>query len=631
MSDLSEVMASLGGSLVGFTGLGSPSLGILDELQARWGEDAVDTTTDIAGWAKYRLQEDFWSAQTDITASIIENRYTAVHSAHDLGKSYTASRIAAWWIDTHPAGEAFVVSTAPTAAQVSAILWREIAKAHRKGALQGRINRAGYPQWYFGSELVGYGRKPADWEESAFQGIHAKYVLVIIDEACGVDQNIYNAVDALVTNEHSRVLAIGNPDIPGSHFQNVCKPDSGWNVIHLDGLRSPNMTRERIIGDDPENPKYPLLAALMEHEGIPYATEPVPDNLRDLLVSELWIEERLRRWGGMASLDVKEYTGKPVELGELVAQRAAQSPLITSKVRGIFPTTSTDGVIPLGWLQLAVNRWHDKLDAPQQDYKKRRRQLRVSETADEPGRKVLGVDVARSGDDDTALVTRYGNLVESIERFHIADTTEVAEWVARKLDEPHSIAVVDVIGIGAGVFDYLRRLKREHKIIGRAVAFNAAGQDFNLTDKTGEFRFRNNRARAWWRLREMLDPSKGSNLAIPDDERLIEELVAVNYKVMTGSIIQIEPKEDIKKRIGRSTDSADALVQAFWVGAEPQVPQAVKYEARSKHRAPQVGLYGQPLPSGVFDPNDFGYEAGTLAPELGIDLENLSPEDWTSW
>src|SRR4051812_2227197 len=135
-----------------------------------------------------------------------------------MGKSFIASRIIAWWIDSHPVGEAFVVSTAPSAAQVSAIMWREVAKIHRAADLEGKINRAGYPQWYIGPELVGYGRKPADYEQSAFQGIHAKYVLVVIDEACGVPRHLYDAIDALVTNQNCRVLAIGNPDDAASHF-----------------------------------------------------------------------------------------------------------------------------------------------------------------------------------------------------------------------------------------------------------------------------------------------------------------------------------------------------------------------------------------------------------------------------
>jgi hypothetical protein len=83
-----------------------------------------------------------------------------------------------------PPGEAFVVTTAPTTAQVEAILWRYIGAAHRRAELPGRVTLDA--KWHIGQQLVGDCRKPADYDQAAFQGIHARYVLVIIDEADGV-------------------------------------------------------------------------------------------------------------------------------------------------------------------------------------------------------------------------------------------------------------------------------------------------------------------------------------------------------------------------------------------------------------------------------------------------------------
>lgn len=56
---------------------------------------------------------------------------------------------------------------------------------------------------------------------------------------------------------------------------------------------------------------------------------------------------------------------------------------------------------------------------------------------------------------------------------------------------------------------------------------------------------------------------------LPDDDRMLEEMVAVKYKHLTGGIIQIESKDDIRKRLGRSTDTADSVIQAFWVDGLP--------------------------------------------------------------
>lgn len=514
--------------------------------------------------------EEVWSKQAEILESVRDNRYTAVHSAHDMGKSFIASRAIAWWISVHPPGSAFVVSTAPSSAQVAAIMWREVTKIHKKAGLIGKINRAGYPQWYIDGELVGYGRKPADYEQSAFQGIHAEHVLVVIDEACGVSQHLFDAVDALATNENARVLAIGNPDDPGSHFAKVCKPDSGWHIVHLDALRSPNITYDRVVGDDPENPNFPLLAGLMEAENIPYSTEVVPEHIRPMLVNEQWIEERIHRW---ANLSAKQYESYKDMMGEEAAydkMRAAThgSPLFEAKVRGMFPESAADGVVPLGWIQRAVERWKD------QQYDKERRT---------PGNFVLGVDVARTGDDETCFCYRYGGYVERVEHMRITDTMEIADRAAAHLHEPRSSAVVDVIGVGAGVYDALRRYKRQNKIVGNAVPFNAAARS-PRKDKIGQFKFLNDRAAGWWNLREQLDPSRGSNVALPDDEAMIEELIAPTYGFNVGGTLKIESKEDIKRRIGRSTDAADAVVAAFWISDGHIQPEFEDYAKHQKGR-----------------------------------------------
>lgn len=562
-----------------------------DILADKW-KDVTNYSTEPIKWVTDKLGEFLWSEQRAIFESVRDNRYTAVHSAHDLGKSKVAANIISWWIDSHPPGEAFVVSTAPTAAQVSAILWREIGKNMTKSKkrkydneleagveeIPGKINRAGYPQWYVDGELVGYGRKPADYEESAFQGIHARYVLIIVDEACGVARHLFDAVDALATNKNARVLAIGNPDDPGSHFAAICKPNSGWSVIHLDGLRSPNMTKNLIIGKKSEgfgyeHPRFPLLTALMEAERIPYSREFIPEDLRPMLIDAVWIEERIQRWGGLPSNAAEVYSQD--ELKEIVQRRAATSPLFQSKVRGVFPSGGSNGIIPLGWVQLAVNRWHDAMD--ENKTQPNGLSLPASLRAIVPGRKIVGADPGDSANgDESAISVRYGNLVEKIERFRRADTMETADMIAVHLHETGSIAVVDSIGIGAGVCDRLKQMRRMNQILGTAMPFTASAQS-GRTDFSGEFRFRNDRAAAWWNMRELLDPSRGSTVALPDDEQLIEELVAVRYKPFVGGIIQVEAKDEIRKRLGRSTDTADSVIQSFWVHQGTEVGEAIPW------------------------------------------------------
>ena len=250
-----------------------------------------------------RLGEHLWSKQAEVALSVQAHRRTAVKSCHAAGKSFTASRVAAWWLWSYPAGTAFVVSTAPTFEQVRAVLWREIGRAHRKGHLPGRVNQT---EWWIGDEMVGFGRKPGDADPSAFQGIHAEHVLVVIDEACGVPRDLWLAALSLAANEGSRILAIGNPDDPGSHFATVCQPDSGWHVIQIGWRDTPN-----------------------------FSGESVPAELTGLLIGPTYVEEMRR--------DVGEGSGPWL-----------------SKVEGEFPLEADDGVVPLS----AVRR----CQAPDQEH-----------------------------------------------------------------------------------------------------------------------------------------------------------------------------------------------------------------------------------------------------------------------
>lgn len=262
---------------------------------------------DPVSWIQDKKKTYLWSKQREVCMSVRDNRYTAVRSCHGPGKSFIAANIAAWWIDQHPIGEAFVVTTAPSANQVEGILWRELSETHEMAGLPGRIVWGQVPAWKIGDRMVAFGRKPADSKDvnkamQAFQGIHARYVLVIIDEATGIPKWLWDAASTLVTNENSRILAIGNPDDPTSEFEKKHRPASGWHPIRI---------------------AYTDLPA--------YTGEKIPVDMAEKLTGKLWVEEKRKEWG-------------------------EGSPLWVSKVEGEFPDLSDDTLIWPRWIREACER-----------------------------------------------------------------------------------------------------------------------------------------------------------------------------------------------------------------------------------------------------------------------------------
>ncbi len=450
---------------------------------------------DPVGWVNTVLGEYLWSKQREIMESVRDNRYTAVQSCHGAGKSFVTSRAIAWWLSTKPLGEAFAVSTAPTAAQVSAILWREIRRAHRKGNLPGYITGGPTPSWKYGDgELIGIGRKPADHDNSAFQGLHDRYILIAVDEACGVPRSIFDAVDSLATNEDARVIAIGNPDDPSSHFAKLCEPGSGWNVIRIDALDSPLFTME-------ECAKYPELAQLMEAEQMPYSVEQIPRDLWPMLVSPMWVSERVKRWG-------------------------PNSPIFTSKVRGLFPEIGEDVMITPRMIRDAQARTLIPINYS-----------------------VLGVDVARFGSDRTIFAHRSGGVVRITGDYGKQDTVVTTEKVIKVATNKRADEVrVDGVGIGGGVIDQL--VAKGFDAIDMQSGAAPSGPDAHL--------FHNARAQWWWDLRRRFEIGE---IDIDDrDEDLAAQLGSVKYRFTDKGKIIIESKDEMKRRGLPSPDRADAVM-----------------------------------------------------------------------
>jgi hypothetical protein len=180
--------------------------------------------------------------------------------------------------------------------------------------------------------------------------------------------------------------------------------------------------------------------------------------------------------------------------------------------------------------------------------------------------KKIGVDVARSGTDKSAIALCYNDLfIDTIKYFNIDDTMELSGKVVNIAKQHEdSVVIIDVIGLGAGVFDRVREVRNDDPgLTFEVVPFNS-GEKTDAKDKSGEVGFVNKRAASWWMLREMLDPNSGDNIALPPDDQLLGELVTPKWKEASNGRIQVEAKEDIRKRLdGRSTDAADAVIMSL--------------------------------------------------------------------
>ncbi len=168
---------------------------------------------------------------------------------------------------------------------------------------------------------------------------------------------------------------------------------------------------------------------------------------------------------------------------------------------------------------------------------------------------IIGLDVARFGDDKTVFCFRKGRLCSEFKAFSGLDNVAVANQATHYIrDFKPARVFVDAGGVGGGVVDILH--DRGFKKIVRAVMFGSKA----LNDE----RYHNRRAEMWDELRQWLNSEPA--VKIPDNENLCFELCAVNKKYDSRGRLQLEEKDEIKKRLGRSPDMADALALTF---AEP--------------------------------------------------------------
>lgn len=167
---------------------------------------------------------------------------------------------------------------------------------------------------------------------------------------------------------------------------------------------------------------------------------------------------------------------------------------------------------------------------------------------------VIGVDPAISDHDRTGIIRRRGRRAYGLETHYNLNTMEIASLIRRIIDKEHPDKVcIDCIGVGAGVVDRLKELGYD-MVEGVNVARNANERD----------KFRNLRAELWHDMREWL--AQEMPVEIPDSDELLGDLTSLGYKYDSSHRLQIESKDELRKRGMKSPDTADALALTFYMG-----------------------------------------------------------------
>lgn len=233
--------------------------------------------------------------QVQILRSVRDHRRTAAPSGHGVGKTFLAACVVLWFLFCFPGSK--ILTTAPTWFQVENLLWREVRQILSRSAF-ALYCEAALTTLNLSDEWFAIGLSTND--ATRFQGIHAPYVLIIFDEATGVDMEIWEAAEGVAIGPNDRFLAIGNPTDPTSQFKHVCDSEL-WNVIHLNAEEHPNVISGKEI--------------------IPGA------------VTKEWIDERLAEYGGR------------------------DTALYRARVLGKFPEQGDDMLISLADVERAQKRW----------------------------------------------------------------------------------------------------------------------------------------------------------------------------------------------------------------------------------------------------------------------------------
>ena len=476
-------------------------------------------------FAKHVLGVEPWGKQRDILSAIAHNRKVAVRSCNGAGKTFTAAVAVLWWLMSYD--NAIVITTAPSERQVKELLWREIRQLYmpRRDTIGGKLTRT---RLDFASNRYAYGFSTNT--EDRFQGFHSGNILVIVDEASGVDEFIYYAISGILTTQNAKLLLIGNPHgLAGTFYDAFHKNRKGYHTVHISAFDTPAFTEAGITAENIADLEYP--DPVTDTDVIPADNTVMPAENTVIPADAHVIPADAGTQGKTNHANSRIPLGLSTPLWALSTfnEYGPQSSVFQTRVLGQFPEAANDTLVPLRDVEAAVKRPH------------------VVQPDDKP---IMGVDIARFGDDKTFIIIREGMRVIHIEELRKSDLVNTTgRVITAAKDFKVKDIIVDEVGIGAGVLD---TLKVDNQF--QTTGFNGGARPDHV-DK-----YLNLRAQIFDGLRQRF---ADGDISIPNDPELISQLASLTYRYNARGQLMLESKDVIKSHGMQSPDKADALAYAF--------------------------------------------------------------------
>lgn len=495
------------------------------------------------------LKANLWDTQEQIIDAIFQYREVAVKSCNAVGKSYLAARAALTFLALVPGS--LVVTTAPTKRQVEDVIWREMATAHKRAKfpLGGNMMKT---RWEIDTDWFATGFTAKVPEK--FFGFHSDYILVIIDEASGMEEPIYKGVRAITPNENAHTLYIGNPTNADGTFAAAFK-NPRVKQFTISAFDSPNLKANNITDVEQLKKVFTPPPGVEPLDHKPKFNLPYP-----ALISPTAVYERYMEWG-------------------------IDNPFWQALIMAEFPDQPEDTLIPMNLILAAMD---PELNA---------------DWDIEDGPNEYGGDIARYGSDRTVIIPRRGGLVRPSRVYTRQSTDLTTDRIISSMqedgciDDPRTVVRIDDSTMGGGVTDQLIRRKRDQ--YKNAYFYQVAPILFNQRpDNTNKFY--DKRAEMYWTIRERF---YNKNIRFEKkDMELAGELGSVRYEITPKGLIRIEQKDEIKKRTGKSPDKADALVLAFAksIGGKFTMGEAEKVPVMAVEAAEQTAIGDPSIEEPVF-------------------------------